>query len=161
MALVRKTRCGFAPGRILSARLESESEPMKEGGLSSRDAALNLAAPRKPRFELCLQMNMNTKLIVPSFKSAEGNFIKFASYDTKGQNSESRVLAGRKEFPLSLQDFAVAKLPVFAGVVKRDLPVLVCFERVYQAALEWSRVDVQAYGALIELREVQDPMNGF
>src|SRR5262245_4595967 len=44
--------------------------------------------------------------------------------------------------------------------MKRDFPVLVSVTAIHQAPVEWSRVDMQAYRALVEFSEVQHLMHG-
>jgi hypothetical protein len=62
---------------------------------------------------------------------------------------------------LNSQALSGAQLSVLAGVVKRNLSVFAGLQTINQAAVERARVDVQAYGALVELSEVQHLMHGF
>jgi hypothetical protein len=52
------------------------------------------------------------------------------------------------------------ELAIFAGVVERDVAVGAAFPLIDFATVEWLGVDVDAYGALLEFRQVQDLMDG-
>jgi hypothetical protein len=59
------------------------------------------------------------------------------------------------------QLFVGVELAVFAGVVERDVSVGALFFRVDLATIEGFRVHVDAHGALIEFRQIQNLMNRF
>jgi hypothetical protein len=55
--------------------------------------------------------------------------------------------------------FVGVKLAVLAGVVERDVAVGAFFALVHFATVEGLGVDVNADGALVELRKIQDLMD--
>jgi hypothetical protein len=57
--------------------------------------------------------------------------------------------------------FVGVELAVFAGVVEGDVAVGALFSGVDFAGVEGFGIDVDADGALIEFRKIQNLMNGF
>ena len=82
---------------------------------------------------------------------AEGCAPSWRSLTRKG--AQARVPALQKLF-------VGMELAVFAGVVERDVAVGAFFALVNFATVKRLGVDVNADGALLEFRKIQDLMNG-